>query len=88
MTTTVTPASDQADSDVAAQLLAIAEERGYSPRVVGLTHDPGLVFLVPDDVAEEYVRQLDAAREETSPKRRRTAKAAAEDDEEKGHDGD
>lgn len=82
MTTTVTPVPGQADSEVATQLLAIAEEKGHSPRVVTITHDPGLVFVVPDDVADEYAKRLDAANEETNPKRRRTARAAA--DEEKG----
>lgn len=80
MTTTVTPTPGQADSDVASELLAIADEKGYSPRVVATTHDPGLVFLVPDDVADEYAKRLDAANEEASPKRRRTARAAGDDE--------
>lgn len=74
MTTTVVPGPTEADSDVAGKLIAIAEELGHGPRVVQITHEPGLVFLVPDDVAEKY----NADRQETEkaqPKRGRRVTA-------------
>lgn len=72
MTTTVVPGATEEVSEVAGKLLAIAEELGHHARVVGITHDPGLVFLVPDDVAERYSANL-AEAAGNAPKRRRRA---------------
>ena len=60
-------------SEVAGQLLAIAAEQGYPVAVVQVTHDPGLIFSVPDEVADAYNQQIEAQVDE-APKRRRSAR--------------
>jgi hypothetical protein len=45
------------EGETSARLLEIAEEKGYSPRVVEAQrgeHDAGLSFRVPEDVAEAF----------------------------------
>jgi len=80
VTTTVVPGPGEEISDVATKLLAIAEELGHSPRVVQITHDPGQVFVVPDDVADRYSGDREAA---APPKRRRRAAATDGDETDK-----
>ena len=72
MTTTVVPGPADDFAAVAGKLLAAAEELGHHPRVVTITHDPGQVFLVPDDVAEKF-NEGKAADADHAPKRRRRA---------------
>jgi hypothetical protein len=70
VTATVVPGASDSIPEVAGKLIAIAEELGHGPRVVSITHDPGLVFLVPDDVADKY-SGVQADEAEAQPKRRR-----------------
>lgn len=72
MTTTVIPGQADDFAVMAGQLLAIAADLGYEPRVVSITHDPGQVFVVPDDVAEKF-NEGKAAQAAETPKRRRRA---------------
>jgi len=72
VTTTVVPGPSEEISELAGKLLAIAADLGHEPRVVSITHDPGVVFLVPDDVAEKF-NEGKVAEAANAPKRRRRA---------------
>lgn len=76
---------EREDSVVAAELLELAAELGHDARVVKITHDPALVFLVPNDVAEAYAARVADRAETASPKRRR--RAASDKDSEKDKEG-
>jgi hypothetical protein len=54
MTTYVHVAGFEPEHEVAEKLLDLARRAGYPPSVVGTSRDEGLVFSVPDDVADEF----------------------------------
>lgn len=60
------------EGETAGRLLEIAEEKGYSPRVVEAVrgdHDAALSFRVPEDVAEAFNGERDGLWPDDSAKR-------------------
>jgi hypothetical protein len=60
------------EGETAGRLLEIAEEKGYSPRVVEAQrgeHDAGLSFRVPQDVADAFVGEREDLWPDDSAKR-------------------
>lgn len=72
MSSYVYPAPGEDLGPVAARLLELAGEGNES--VVKLTHEPGVVFEVPDEVAEAYNAEREAASGEPKHKKGTPAK--------------
>lgn len=75
MTSYVYPAPGEDIGPVAGRLIELAGKGNQA--LVKVVHEPGLAFEVPDEVAEAYQAEREAASGEPKPKKGTPAKDAA-----------